>query len=173
MLPLILPVQGAAALDGLSFARTWYLFFAALRDYGEAGAGMVRYGTAAARAALSAMDVPDGSLYVETDSGLTYQSRLTANGGAWHYAAGVQVVDQTLTVASTTIKKPATGALLLIEIVRQDGTGGRGIVWDAAGFSAASSSLGTAALSTLCAFGFLLIGTKYVMLFEGPKDMTP
>ena len=81
-------------------------------------------------------------------------------------------LDQTLTAASTTIHAPGTGGNLLVVILRQDVTGGRAITWGAE-FSAVGTSLGQALPSTLCAFLFALSNDKWVLVAEGPKDMTP
>lgn len=89
--------------------------------------------------------------------------------------AGIlQVVDQTLTTASTTINIPTNAyALFLTVILRQDATGGRAVVWGA-GFSGYSSAIDTTA-STISVFLFSYSSSvaKWVMCGQPTTGMTP
>jgi hypothetical protein len=168
--PVIVPPQSVAPLDpGGLFKRDWYLFFGAAQRAASTGNGISQYGTSAERKLVDTQGLPDGALWAETDTGLIYQWH-----GAvlkWVFAAGTQIIDQTLTVASTTINAPATGAIELVVILRQDATGGRAVVWGT-GFSAAAANIDTTAL-TVSTFRFVLSGGKYVQVGQPTTGMTP
>jgi hypothetical protein len=171
MQPLIVPPAGAAPIAPTGgFTSVWYLFLQMMRDWAAAGLAMVAYGTERQRLSLPTGDIPDASLWLETDTGLTYQWQGPVVG--WVLLPGDQVKDLTLTAASTTVQVPASGVSRLTVILRQDATGGRAVVWGS-GFSGASTSLGTASANTLATFQFVLSGGKYVMVGQPTVDMTP
>jgi hypothetical protein len=89
-------------------------------------------------------------------------------------ATSILVVDRTLASASTTINAPDQLWDILVEVFRQDGAGGRAIVWGS-GFEATSTSLGQALANTMCSFTFAhsRVSGKFVLIAESPKDMTP
>ena len=170
--PVIVPPQSAAPLDsGGLFKREWYLFFHAAQSAASSGNGIVQFGTSAARKTTTTQGLPDGALWLETDTGLSYQWRVTNTSMGWVVAAGTQIIDLTLTAASTTINAPATGASERVVILRQDATGGRAVVWGT-GFSAAAANIDTTAL-TVSTFRFVLSGGKYVQVGQPTTGMIP
>ncbi len=64
--------------------RQWEVFFNFLARQATNGAQAVVYGTNADRLAINTDERPDGEAFVESDTGLVYQSR----NGAWIYVAG-------------------------------------------------------------------------------------
>lgn len=173
MFPAVPPPQSSALLTGALATRQWYLFFQAVAASANGGGGIVRYGTEAKRKAANPEQLPDGTLWLATDSGFLYQYRLGSTGlPEWQIVLGHQVMDLTLTTASTTVAAPTSGVPTLTVILRQDATGGRAVVWGS-GFSAASTSLGAAVASSLSTFSFVLSGGKYVMVGQPTTDMTP
>jgi hypothetical protein len=169
--PVIVPPQNAAPLDsGGLFKREWYLFFTAARAASSSGNGIVQRGTSSARKLLDTQGLPDGALWAESDTGLVYQWHGAAL--AWLFIAGTQIIDLTLPHgASTTINAPTTGAVELVVILRQDGTGGGTVVWGTS-MTATAASIDTTA-STVSAFRFVLAGGKYVQVGQPTTGMTP
>jgi hypothetical protein len=169
MLQPVTPPQTAPLIFDVYAQATWYLFFDQLRQAAITGGGIVQYGTSARRLNLPTQGLPNGALWYEQDTRLTY----LWNGPSlkWICIAGTQVIDQTLT-AATTIAAPTTGATELVVILRQDATGGWTITWGA-GFSAASPSIDTTA-STISVFRFVLSSAGlYVMVGQPTTGMTP
>ena len=151
--------------------------------------GSVIYGTSAQRTTSTTrgynppQNIADGSLYVETDTGLVYQLRSTVAGdnsgnakvrsAAWACILGTQIVAQVLTVAGpTNINAPTTGALRLIHVFDQDGTGGRAIHWNT-GFSYSSDSLGAMVASSRSIFEHVLdpVTGLYMQVGQQTVDM--
>lgn len=94
MQPAIVPPAAASPLDRNSnFASVWYLFFQMLRETAAIGPSMVAYGTRAQRLLLNAADIPDASLWRDTDLGLSIPSSIPNvlyqfREGGWEYVAG-------------------------------------------------------------------------------------
>jgi hypothetical protein len=168
MLQPVTPPQTAPLLYDVYVQRTWYLFFDQLRQTASTGGGIVQYGSNAQRLGLPTQGLPDGALWYEQDTGLIY----LWNGPflKWVCVAGTQIIDQTLTGA-TTIAAPTTGAKELVVILRQDATGGRTITWGP-GFSATSPSIDTTP-STISVFRFVLTNAGlYVMVGQPTTGMS-
>lgn len=87
-----------------NFGKTWWLYFAGLG--GSVNNPLIRYGTAADRAALDMAKVQDGTLFWETDTGLVYQAQKNAAGTllAWVYFSGTyQRTQSQLTALAATL----------------------------------------------------------------------
>lgn len=145
------------------------------------GNGGTLFGTSAQRTNanergyVSPGEVADGTLYVETDTGLIYQWRMSAvrfarPSGSWVSLGGQVVTDQTLSAASTTINAPSAGSDWFA-VIRQDGAGGRAITWGT-GIIAGSVSLGTAAANSISVFHFVKVGANWIQAAQQTTDLT-
>src|SRR4051812_15921961 len=81
--PITPPQRSPIAQDGIA-AKDWYLFFDATTRWLQANGGTI-YGTSAqrttstARGYVSPGSVADGTLFIESDTGIVYQMR----SGSW------------------------------------------------------------------------------------------
>jgi hypothetical protein len=150
-------------------ADAFWLFVEGVSRWIRTNGGTI-YGTNAQRTVgttrgfANISNLADGTIFVETDTGLSYQLR----GAAWVSLGGQVVTDQTLAAASTTINAPAAGSDWTA-ILRQDGTGGRAIVWGT-GIKAASVAIDTTA-STVSTFRFVKAGSDWVMAGQPTTGM--
>ncbi len=74
------------------FRNTWWLYFNRIADF--VGQPLVRDGLRAERIALSLGGVREATLFVETDTGLVYQMRVTDGAAGWHYVTGSYPLEQ-------------------------------------------------------------------------------
>jgi hypothetical protein len=172
--PVILPPQSSNPLDpaalgkqpkesltaddvrSLRFKKDWYLFLQAAQIAASTGNGIVQFGAGADRKALPTEGLPDGALWLETDTGLVYQWHGKTLDWVWVF--GTMRAGYKLTAATFAIPAPtqlATPGVKLILALMQDGTGGRAITFGA-GFAFASVSLGAALANTASFLEFTL-----------------
>jgi hypothetical protein len=117
--------------------------------------------------------VPDELLQVLNDRfrGISNASAAEETSGG----SGMLVRDLLLTLASTRVEAPrdaagSSGYSEMVVILRQDGTGGRAVVWGD-GFVAASTAIITTA-STISVFRFVRSGSSWVMAGQPTTGMT-
>lgn len=123
---LILPPAQQRPLEGDFFGRAWYLYFVALQQYASTGAGLVQYGTRAARLAIAVAGLVDGTIWIETDTTLVYEWRGASL--AWFYVAGIYARTQSqLAALAATLKASDAGLLVNVtdygHVLRWTGTG--------------------------------------------------
>lgn len=167
----IVPQQSNPPLVNGLFGRDWYLFYQAVRDSAATGGGIVQFGTSASRKALDTQGIPNGTLWIETDTGLIYQWQVKQSPASmgWVWIFGTQLIDQVLKSTSSTIQAPTTGAGALDVILRPDGSGAPSPLWGT-GFSGVSSDIDTSA-NTITTFHFRLSGGKYVQIGQHTTGM--
>jgi hypothetical protein len=155
--PVIVPPQSSAPLDsGGLFNREWYLFFHAAQSAASSGNGITQYGTNSARKLLDTQGLPDGALWVETDTGLVYQWH--GSSLQWVWILGTLRANYKLTTASFAVPAPTQAAapgVKLVLALMQDATGGRAITFGT-GFAFGSVSLGNAVANTASFVEFTL-----------------
>lgn len=113
MLALVVPSQLQPALEkgGTTFDRQWYLFFEAAQLYASTAGGILRYGVRADRQSIDLESLLDGTLWIETDTGLKYQWQAATL--SWVYISGVYARTQAqLSALGATLGVDDTGLLV-------------------------------------------------------------
>lgn len=101
-----------------------------LRDYiGHIRSRNTREAIETASALESLQDTLD-TLTAAIDGVVDYLNSASSSGGSTVSGVTSGEADYTLTVASTPIPAPAANYQFYFVVIRQDATGGRGIVWD-------------------------------------------
>lgn len=176
MQPVIVPPQSDAPLDPspvvgkqqlaasdlpqLRFKPDWYLCFQAIKDAVSGANGIVQFGPSTNRKGLETQGLVDGTLWLETDTGLVYRW----NGATlqWFWVLGTMRATYKLT-GSLTVNQPSQTAsaapgVKLVVALMQDATGGRALTWGA-GFAFTSTGLGQALPSSASVFEFTLFSS--------------
>ena len=85
------PIRSSLLQPDNSLQRDWSIFFSFVGQMAQTGSGIVQSGTRAQRLKSSVDHLADNTLFIETDTGVTYRS---LQSGKWAYVSGKYNVAQ-------------------------------------------------------------------------------